>query len=215
MWMQILLRVLLLLGFENHAIFSYCQNVLLDSQNSKSALSDIIKKFWAFLTWLVTACLQRKRKKIFWCQSILASSSEHPLSLHSEAQLKILFRNYCQKNRPALKLATSLISFIIISKDKCSYDVHKFKHSSQKKFLISSCFASKWESISGYCIWIFVQHNYTSHYQMCLFFWSNHQHSTIKILCNHYSLRWRFFFCPKVTQNVTADYWQFNFGEVS
>ena len=87
--------LLLLLHFENHAIFSYCQNVLLDSQNSKSALSDIIKKFWAFPTWLVTACLQRKRKKIFWCQSILASSSEHPLSLHSEAQLKILFINYC------------------------------------------------------------------------------------------------------------------------
>ena len=95
----------------------------------------------------------------------------------------------------SLKLATSLISFIIIYKDKCSYDVHKFKHSSQKKFLISSCF--QWESISGYCIWIFVQHNYTSHYQMCLFFWSNHQHSTIKILCNHYSLRWRFFSVQK------------------
>ena len=97
----------ILLQFENHAIFSYCQNVLLGSQNSKSALSDIIKKFWAFPTWLVTACLQRKRKKIFWCQSILASSSEHPLSLHSETQLKILFRNYWQKNRPAFQ------SFII------------------------------------------------------------------------------------------------------
>ena len=102
------LFLLLLLQFENHAIFSYCQNVLLDSQNSKSALSDIIKKFWAFPTWLVTACLQRKRKKIFWCQSILASSSEHPLSLHSEAQLKILFRNYCQKNRPAFNTLSSL-----------------------------------------------------------------------------------------------------------
>ena len=118
MWMQIMLRILLLLHFENHAIFSYCQNVLLDSQNSKSALSDIIKKFWAFPTWLVTACLQRKRKKIFWCQSILASSSEHPLSLHSEAQLKILFRNYCQKNRPAFQ------SFIIPEVSNFSYFIY-------------------------------------------------------------------------------------------
>ena len=43
-------------------------------------------------------------------------------------------------------------------------------------------------------IWIFIQHNYTLHYQINLFFWSNHQHSTIKILYNHYLLQWRFFF---------------------
>ena len=29
------------------------------------------------------------------------------------------------------------------SKAKCSYDVHKFKYSRQKKCLISLCFASK------------------------------------------------------------------------
>ena len=57
------------------------------------------------------------------------------------------------------------------------------------------------------------------------FFWSNHQHSTIKILYKHYSLQWRFFFCPKLAQNVTAvQFWWgflinflkiiFNFGSL-
>ena len=40
-------------------------------------------------------------------------------------------------------------------KDECSYDVHKFNYSSQKRFLISC--ALKWESFSGYCIWICVR----------------------------------------------------------
>ena len=146
MWMQILLRVLLLLGFENHAIFSYCQNVLLDSQNSKSALSDIIKKFWAFLTWLVTACLQRKGRRYFGARAFslppqstrLVCTVKHNWKSCSE----ITARKTDLPLNPlsSLKLATSLISFIIISKDKCSYDVHKFKHSSQKKLLISHCF---------------------------------------------------------------------------
>ena len=56
--------------------------------------------------------------------------------------------NQCSQN--LFEVASSFF----IPKDECSYDVHKFRYSSQKKLLILLCLVIVLLINAGYCIWI-------------------------------------------------------------
>ena len=82
----------------------------------------------------------------------------------------------------------SMVKYPLPTKDKCSYDVQKFKYSSQNKFFIQKQTTGKWETFSGCCIWIWVHHNCTSLFPV----WHRTGHFYLNVFVRSDFVSWSF-----------------------